>query len=128
MSKISISHIGHAQQYWLRSLDFYKQELGVLKDRLTEIGGKNTSKDIGAQVEHFENRMAVQRDQIDNLIHNINGDVAAMSTQAKQNNGAGYVDQQFAANYKGLQEQFNTTETLVNELRREFNQFSSSRM
>jgi hypothetical protein len=39
-SKISIKHVSNEHSDWLRALDFYKEELNVLKTRLTEVAGK----------------------------------------------------------------------------------------
>ena len=128
MSRISVTHIGHAQQGWLRGLDFYKQELEILKPRLTEIAGKNTAKNTGIQVEHFENQICLQKDHIDGLRHKINALTSGMAEQAQENDGAGYVDQQFSTEYDGLEGQYAMVEKLVNELRHEFNKFSSTTM
>ena len=93
MEKTSIANIGHGHSEWLESLDFYKQELGTLKERLTEIGGKNTGHDVALQLEQYENRFKVQRDNIDRLRHNIKENRNALSRQV-QENSAGYVERE----------------------------------
>jgi hypothetical protein len=127
MEQTSISHIGHEHSEWLRSLDFYKQELGMLKERLTEIGGKNTGHDVAVQLEQYENRFKVQRDNIDRLRHNIKENRNAISREV-QDNKAGYFERDLSEQYLQLGKDFSAEEEAVNELRREFNQFSTEWM
>jgi hypothetical protein len=127
MSKTSINHIGHAHNDWLRSLDFYKQELTVLRDRLTEIGGKNMAREVSLEVEQYENRFKVQQDNIDRLRHDIRENVHSLSTQAQENK-AGYVERDLVERFMQLSEVFVAEEKAVNELRYEFNHFSAAWM
>ena len=46
--KASINSLHHQTSDWLRELDFYKEELNILRKRLEEVAAKNTSKDIMA--------------------------------------------------------------------------------
>src|SRR5687767_1967627 len=57
---------------WLTKLSFYKDGLKIMKGRLEEIAQKNTSKDVLAQVEHFQNQFIVQNQNIDQLKHAVN--------------------------------------------------------
>lgn len=127
MNKISVSHIGHAQNEWLRSLDFYKQELKILRDRLTEISGKNTGHGVALEVEQYENRFKVQQDNIDRLRHDIKEHVHELS-QEVQNNRAGYVERDLGDRYLQLSQEFSAEENAVKELRLDFNRFSSAWM
>ena len=70
MTKEKISVISDEHQSWLSALVFYKDELNVLRGRLTEIASKNTSKELLAQVEHFENSITLQQENIDILKFN----------------------------------------------------------
>ena len=69
--KINIVHINNMHVDWKRSIDFYRQELGILKERLTEIAAKNTAKDTMVGVEHFENQFEIQQDNMVRLKHDI---------------------------------------------------------
>jgi hypothetical protein len=40
MNKISITHVSNAHNRWLRSMEFYKQEIDILKGMLAEIAGR----------------------------------------------------------------------------------------
>lgn len=70
--KTSISTLHHQGTDWLRELEFYKEELGILSTRLEEVVSKNTDKEVLAQVEHFQNKFIMLREQLDILKHDVN--------------------------------------------------------
>ena len=47
---------------WTSNLSFYKDEIKIMENRLVEITSKNTSKEILAQVEHFQNQLIIQKE------------------------------------------------------------------
>ncbi|MBS1615371.1 MAG: hypothetical protein JST06_04550 [Bacteroidetes bacterium] len=71
MEQTSMGAEGFEHSQWLSSLDQYKEELGSLKGRLTEISRQNISHEAAIELEQFENRFRVQRDNIDRLRHDI---------------------------------------------------------
>jgi hypothetical protein len=58
-------------QDWLKRLDFYKEDLIILRERLDEVTTKNNDADFLKSVEHFENQFIIQRNHIDELAHQI---------------------------------------------------------
>ena len=62
-------HTEHLE--WLNRLAFYKDDIKILRNRLTEVAAKNTEHDILANVEHFENILIVQQEQNDILRHDV---------------------------------------------------------
>ena len=54
---------------WINRLEFYKEEIEILKERLAEIANKNSSKLVLSEVEHFQNQFIVQRNNIDEIGH-----------------------------------------------------------
>ncbi len=63
-------HTEHKE--WLNKLSFYKDDLQVFQNRLDEIVRKNTSKELMVNLEHFQNQLIIQHEQIDILRHEIN--------------------------------------------------------
>ncbi len=57
--------------HWKSDLEFYVEEMNFFKKRLEEVVSKNTSKDMLAQAEHFQNQFIVQKNVIDTLLHKI---------------------------------------------------------
>lgn len=62
-------HAEHTQ--WINSLKFYKDEILVFQHRITEIATKYTDREILKMIESFQNRLKIQSNEIDNLIHTI---------------------------------------------------------
>ena len=87
----------------------------------------HTSKEIGADVEHYENQVSIQAENIDKLRHDINVNLAKCATQAKANS-AGYIDAELIKELATQKEQFLTEERTINELRQNFNHFASKWM
>ncbi|MFZ4752229.1 MAG: hypothetical protein ACOYLG_02695 [Chitinophagaceae bacterium] len=70
--KDSLSHYHLLCQDSIRDLDFFKAELQILRNRLTEVAGKNTGHDVLLQVEHFENKFHILGIHIDEMLHDVN--------------------------------------------------------
>jgi hypothetical protein len=62
-------HAEHRE--WLNKLAFYADEIKYMTSRLQEVTVKNTSKEVLAQAEHFQNQFIIQKNHIDNLNHEI---------------------------------------------------------
>ena len=127
MNRENISSFGDEHSTWLKALDFYKQELAIIRERLTEIAGKNTAKEASAEIEHFENQLKVQTENIDILHHDINENLTKSAHEAK-GNSAGYIDASLFKTHDNQRESFNTTEAIINDLRKEFNLFAAKWM
>ncbi len=127
MNKVSIKHLSNLHNDWMRGLEFYTQEIAIMKNRLTEVAGKNTDKSVMVEVEHFENQFIIKKDTIDTLSHNIRENVNKISHQA-ENSSAGFVDENLVAIHDELGAQVKTEEHAINELRHEFNRFAAKWM
>lgn len=125
MEKVSITHMSNAHTDWLRGLDFYKQEIKILKKRLTDIAGRNTHFDVMREVEHFENQFDIQAENIHRLAHDIKANVKNTAIETK-NSGAGYIDGMLFDQHNELGERYIAEEKTINELRQSFQQFSSA--
>jgi hypothetical protein len=68
----SINTLHSEHREWLNKLSFYKDDLQIMQNRLVEIAGKNNSNEFSAGLEHFQNQLIIQREQIDILKHDIN--------------------------------------------------------
>ena len=112
---------------WLRSIDFYGGELGVLKERLTEVAGKNSDKDMLKEVEHYENQFTARKEYLDTLSHDIRKNLGEIAKQAEGHN-AGYIDSALNVTHTELGNQVAAEEKSLNELRQTFNGFAAKWM
>ncbi|HEY1045518.1 MAG TPA: hypothetical protein VGF79_03705 [Bacteroidia bacterium] len=81
--KESIAHLHALCEDWKRDLQFYKDEIPVLRKRLEEVVSKNTSDDVLKNVEHFENKFKIMNLNYDELLHDINLKKDTLSGQAE---------------------------------------------
>lgn len=126
MSYSSPSEIGTQHAEWLQKLDFYKQELDILKNRLTEVAGRNTHPDVMAGIEHYQNQFIVQRNNIDEYRHAVNEHTTRVKNDIQHH--AGKVDTMVLTEHKRLTEGITQLEKVINELRQDFNAFLSKWM
>lgn len=121
--KTSLNALHHQGNDWLRELEFYKDELALLTTRLEEVASKNTDKDVLAQIEHFQNKFVLLRQQVDELKHDINkrnSDVTELSKDKPTHVTENYVN----ANSKLQNGMLGLVQSIAST-RFEFNEFLS---
>jgi len=111
---------------WSSKLSFYKDEIKVMQNRVSEIASKNTGKEVSSSVEHFQNQLIVQRNNIDELAHSINEHETYLVKKAKENHTA--IDHKTVNDHPKMRDSFNSFEKVMNELRKELNVFLSKNM
>ena len=111
---------------WLKSLDFYNDEIRIMRDRIEEISSKNTDNDIRAQVEHFQNQLIIQKNHIDELRHSINDHESFIINRVKENPVA--VEHRRLHDHPVLRSKMEDFEKIFNELRAELNKFLAKTM
>lgn len=117
-------HFDHVQ--WTNSLRFYKEEIGIFRNRLEEVVSKNTKSEFAARAEHFQNNFILQNEQIDTLAHDIKIHENEMSAFAKEQPIA--AEHGTFANHEGLEDRMETFVKLYQELKADFNRFLSEWM
>jgi len=122
--KVYALHEEHKE--WLSKISFYKDDLNVMKTRISEIAAKNTSQEILSQVEHFQNQLIVQRNNMDELAHSIGEHENYLIKQAKENSTA--IDHKSVNDHPKMRDSFESFEKVFNELRKELNSFLSKTM
>lgn len=126
MSMINVLRLTTEHNDWLRALSFYKDELGILKSRLTEVAGKNTGDEAAKGAEHFENQLTIQTTNIDTLSHDISSFMRNAAEQAEAH--AGHVEQAVADKHDELRERYIAEEKVLQDLRHEFYRYAAKWM
>lgn len=122
--KIYTQHADHTE--WLSKLKFYTDEISILKGRLEEITSKNNQQNVLAQVEHFQNQLIVQKNNIDEISHTIKLDESAIEKEVNKNPVA--VDHREMPSHSKQKEAVDAFEKNFNELRTEFKIFAAKWM
>ncbi len=126
MDKVSNKHLNNEHRDWVRSLAFYKEQIVLLKERLTELAKQGSKEDIPIQLDHFENQFKIQQTNIDTLSHNIRSFLHHAADQAAANDG--FVERDLFNEHEELRDQFIQEEKTIHELRHDFNKFASKWM
>jgi hypothetical protein len=111
---------------WMNKLNFYKDEIRIMNGRLEEIASKNSSKDALADVERFQNQLIIQRNNIDNISHEVKMNEEALIAEIKTNPIA--VDHRKVENHNKEKDLVDSFEKNINNLRDDFNRFSAKWM
>ena len=84
--KIEVQHAEHRE--WLNKIDFYYDDLKIMRHRLEEVAARNTDKSLMAQVEHFQNQFVIQRNELDGMKHAIHQAESGIAENVAQNGTA----------------------------------------
>jgi tRNA U34 5-carboxymethylaminomethyl modifying enzyme MnmG/GidA len=125
-TKATIYHQHSENQDWLKRLDFYKEEIIILKERLDEVTTKNNASDFLKDVEHFQNQFIVQRNNIDELGHSIKMNEQRLVNEVNANPVA--VDHRKVENHETEADFIGYFEKNFAEFRTEYNKFLSKWM
>jgi hypothetical protein len=112
----------HAENIeWLNNAGFFKDQQTILTNRLQEVASKNTAKAIQVQVEHFQNKLMLQRNQLDYLVHNIKQQENEVQATINANPTAS--DHRKMDDHVKLRDEVMTFEKLFRDLRTEMMEF-----
>jgi hypothetical protein len=123
MQTTSIKNVTNEHAEWKNALGFYKDELAIFKNRLTEVASKNTSKENMQMTEHFQNQFLIQTENIDMLQHDINTHLNTMAKEIQQN--AGHVNTTQLSSHDLLKNRFENEEKIFTGIKKEFAGFLS---
>lgn len=69
--KEKIGEVHFQNRVWKNQISFYREELKIFQERLSEISSKNTNGDIRPSIEQFQNKFIIQLNELDTLEHKI---------------------------------------------------------
>jgi len=117
--KIYTQHSEHSEM--MEKLFFYKDEIAIMQERIAEVADKNSSKEVLAQIEHFQNQLIVQDENIDEIKHKVAQHEIALEDNLKKNEIA--ADHRKVKDHTEERELVNTFEKNFNKLREELKKF-----
>jgi hypothetical protein len=106
---------------WLNAIKFYNDELVIFENRLAEVSSRNSSVEVKAQIERFQNQFIRERDILVQLRHDIKSSENELIQYAKDKPVA--VDHVYFRNHTGLEDRMNTFVTIWKELRSDYMRF-----
>lgn len=124
--KKHIDDLHFEHQLWASEAKFYADELKIYQKRLEEVASKNNSPEIRAQVEHFQNKFIIQKEQLDILNHEVTVHEQFLANQAKANPVA--IDHQLFADHTTMHDRMDTFHKIYKDLKDEFKRFLATWM
>jgi hypothetical protein len=124
MSTHALYHITHVtSEYadWLRAIAFYKDEIKILQNRLSEVSQRYTNVDVKSDVEHFQNQFIIQGNNLDDLAKDIKEHETHMSQDAEKM--AQHLSNHTLAEHDAQRDRFAHLEKTITDLRHDFNRF-----
>ncbi|RXK86940.1 hypothetical protein [Filimonas effusa] len=124
---MNIRHLNSTHNDWVRALQFYKEEILILRQRLNEVASKNAAQEVLAEVEHYENQFSLHTEVIENLLNDIKANIAATRKELAKRSGFDS-DDHLPVKMDQLEQQYIVEEKLVLELRQPFSRFCAEWM
>lgn len=106
---------------FLSKLEFYKEKIQIFEGRLEEIASKNNSSDCLRELEKFQNQLIVQKNNIDEIRHDVVIDEERLIDEIEANETA--VDHRKVRFHTKEKEEVESFEDNFNELNQEINKF-----
>ena len=121
---ISIKSLHLEYQLWIRELTFYKEEIRIFENHLGTLVGNNTSHQMRAQAEHFQNQFILQKEVIDHLKHDLHVSEKQLASFVHELSGA-RLENVRMDNHPQLRERIATFRKIYKEVKSEFREFES---
>ena len=121
--KTTLTQLHHQAVDWERELNFYRDELKILKSRLEEVVTKNTHQEVLAQAEHFQNKFIILAEQMAVMQHDLNvrnDSITKLATEIPE-----HIDERISVIRGGMLAQFKGLANSIADTRFEFNEYLS---
>lgn len=106
---------------WTNEMNFYKEELNLLQQRLDEVAARNSEDEMMKSVEKFQNQLIRQNEVTDELSHDIKANQAALEFYIKENPTA--IDHVHFDDHKTLRDKVETYKKLYAEFKQALMEF-----
>ena len=126
MTQVTLSptlNITSEKSSWLRGIEFYEDEIKIMRKRLSEISNANTAREVKKNVEQFQNQFNVHDEQLRKLRHSVNNHAINISNDFENHNGQ--IERTTVTEHDTMRDDYVNTEKLFNEMRHDFNRFLS---
>jgi hypothetical protein len=116
-------NVSSEQNSWLRGIEFYQDEIKIMRKRLSEVSLANTARELKKTVEQFQNQFEVHEEQLQKLKHAVNSHSTHISNDFENHHGQ--LERATLTEHDTMRDDYVNTEKLFNEMRHDFNRFLS---
>lgn len=126
-STVSIEQFREELQSWKHELSSIKEEIRHFEQRLEKMSAKKLSKELLAQVEHFQNLFICQKEVIDKLRHDLpdSGNKVENIFNSLRYPGR---EEEMEASTEGLEDRMHIFRKIYIEIKQDFHRFDKNWM
>lgn len=106
---------------WRENLRSYRNELGQLRDQLTEMARNQSDKEVLTEVEHYHNQFYIQQINIHDLKQAIKTHDRKLQLEAGLNEN--HLSSEIFSEHEQLHQQYADLENTISDLRQNFSHF-----
>ena len=121
MVTVDISQLSGECNTWRESLRSCREDLNQLKDQLQKTAGKELSKELLHDVEHYHNQFHIQLINVHDLKHSIKAHDRRVQFETSANNGQ--LTEETIAEHERLFDEYQSLESTIKSLHDEFGDF-----
>ncbi len=107
---------------WRDNLRSYRNELGLLRDKLQEVARNQSDKELLTEVEHYHNQFYIQQINIHDLKQSIK--THDRKLQLENSLSENHLSTDIFSEHEQLHQQYNALEHTINELKLDFRNFT----
>lgn len=119
--KKHIDELHFEHNVWIKSMQFYYDELRTFESRLEELVTRNTKTEVTSQIEHFQNQFIRNKEVSEEIISKCKDHDKFLANQAKDHPIA--IDHVLFADHTKLRDEVETFEKIYIDLKKEFMTF-----
>jgi seryl-tRNA synthetase len=119
----STVNVSSEKSSWLRGIEFYQDEINIMRKRLSEVSNANTNQDLKKKIEQFQNQFEVHEEQLKKLKHAVNSHAIHISNDFENHHGQ--LERSTLTEHDTMRDDYVNTEKLFNQMRHDFNRFLS---
>jgi len=123
MVTTDVAQISKECNAWRETLRSYRDEFGQLKNRLQDLAGRQTHKDVLLEIEHLDNQFHIQLINIHDLKKAIKHHQHRIDNEMAHNNGQ--LTDETATDHEILYDDYLRLENTLQQIMQEFADFSN---
>jgi archaellum component FlaC len=124
MVTTDIAQLSRECNAWRETLRSYRDDFGQLKNRLQDLAGHQTNRDILLEIEHLDNQFHIQLINIHDLKQAIKLHQRKLSTEMADIN-SGNPAEDATTDHEKLYNDYQQLESTLSEVKQEFSHFAS---
>jgi hypothetical protein len=123
MVTTDIAQLSRECNAWRETLRSYRDDFGHLKNRLQDLAGHQTNRDILLEIEHLDNQFHIQLINIHDLKQAIKNHQRKLNTEMAETNN-GLLAEDATTDHEKLYNDYQQLESTLTEVKQEFSHFA----